>query len=237
MFRMSQARFAAQMGLKLLVATTGPLQGLWDRPGLTHEFCNRQAIAILRQDGFGRCADTFERQLAALNAGVYWADEGCKNVGHYLDLKADKGLWRFPSATVEFRRYFGQALYHARRNTWYEAAFFLGAAAHLVQDLCVPHHATAKVFSGHQQYETWVEKRRANYLVDRGGIYAAGHPSHELLLKNARLAAEFLDQVDNRATSGSYHQATGILLPQAQRTTAGLFYQFYAAVGAIGIAA
>lgn len=232
MLRMSQAGIAVGAGLKLLVSTTGPLQGLWDRPGVTHELCNRQALVILRKDGFVHCADTFEEHLVSLNAGVYWADQGCKNVGHYLDLKADRGLWRFPSAIEEFRRYFGQALHHARRYAWSEAVFFLGAAAHLVQDLCVPHHATVKVFSGHQQYEAWVEEHRTGYIVDRCGIYAEGHPSHELLLKNARLAAEFLESVANGATTASYHRATGVLLPQAQRTTAGLFYQFYAAIGA-----
>lgn len=237
MFRISQTGFAVGTGLKLLASTTGPLQGLWDRPGVTHELCNRQALVILRKDGFRHCAEIFEQYLGSMNEGVYWADEGCKNVTHYLDLKADKGLWHFPSAIGEFRRYFSEALLQARRRAWADAAFFLGAAAHLVQDLCVPHHASGKVFFGHKKYETWVERERGNYIVDRGGLYVEGHPTHQLLLINARLAAGFLDQVGNRATVNSYHLATEILLPQAQRATAGLFYQFYTAVGANSLAA
>jgi len=52
-----------------------------------------------------------------------------------------------------------------------KACFCLGAAAHLVQDLCVPHHSRSIVYGGHQRYETWVEKHVEHYLVWSKGIY------------------------------------------------------------------
>lgn len=218
-------------GVKMLLATTGPLQTLFDRPGKTHEFCNRQALTILKRDGLGRCARFFERHLKDLNAGVYWADEGWKNVGHYFEPGSAKGLWRFPSAVWDFRHYFERSLYHARRGDGARAAFYVGAAAHLVQDLCVPHHARAKLLDGHKQFETWAERHHASYAVESGGVYHENHPAHALLIRNAAVAADLLSWVGPEGAELSYHKATAILLPRAQRTTAGLFLQFYAAAG------
>jgi len=213
--------------VKVLLATTSPLQGLFDRPAITHEFCNQQALTILRRDGLIHCAAFFQRYLRELNAGVYWADEGWKNVGHYLEPKSEKGLWRFPSAITDFRCYFSQALNQARSGNSAKAAFFLGAAAHLVQDLCVPHHARAKLLSGHKRYEGWARENYANFAVDSGGIYQEKQPAHLLLLKNAAVAGDFLSWVSAEADESLYSQATTILLPLAQRTTAGLLLQFF----------
>jgi len=227
----ARAVFSVGAGLKILLSTTGPLQGLFDRPEPTHVFCNRQALTILRRDGFTRCAIFCEQHFRELNAGVYWADEGWKNVSHYFEAGSGKGLWRFSSAVADFRHYFGRALYHARCGDGRRAAFFLGAASHLVQDLCVPHHARAKVLDGHKRYEAWAGRHYTKYAVERGGIYHQEHPTHSLLLGNAALAADFFGWVDEGGTDLSYHKATAVLLPRAQRTTAGLFLQFYAAAG------
>ncbi len=32
--------------------------------------------------------------------------------------------------------------------------FYLGAALHLVQDMCVPHHSLGIIFDGHKEFET-----------------------------------------------------------------------------------
>ncbi|MDF2570629.1 MAG: Zinc dependent phospholipase [Sporomusa sp.] len=34
-------------GAKLLLAAASPFQGLFDRPSVTHEFLNKQAVTIL----------------------------------------------------------------------------------------------------------------------------------------------------------------------------------------------
>ena len=232
-FRKIRAALTVGSGVKAILATTSPLQGLFDRPGATHEFCNRQALIILRRDGFSHCAAFLQQYLPQLTAGVYWADEGWKNVGHYLEAGSEKGLWRFPSAVDEFRHYFGQAFLRARQGEPAKAAFFLGAAVHLVQDLCVPHHARARVLAGHKQYESWVQANCQRYAVDAAGIYHDEHLAHTLLLKNAAVAADFFTWVEADASELSYHNATAILLPRAQRATAGLFLQFFSAAGAI----
>ncbi|MBP2653230.1 MAG: zinc dependent phospholipase [Firmicutes bacterium] len=228
-------RIALSVGgsVKLLLAPAGIFQGLLDRPGVTHQFCNRQAVDILRNDGFVLTANFFENYLSELNAGVCWADEGWKNVSHYFDAGTRKGLWRFSTAVDDFRDYFGRSLQLARRSNWRKAVFFLGAAAHLVQDLCVPHHARGKLFAGHQQYEAWVEENYTKFAVNGAGLYNDKRHAHYLMVENANVAAEFLNWVEPGTSMQAYNEATAILLERAQRTTAGLFLQFYNMVAAV----
>ncbi|MBP2650753.1 MAG: zinc dependent phospholipase [Firmicutes bacterium] len=218
--------------VKLLLAPAGVFQGLIDHPGVVHQFCNHQALVILRNDGFIKPADFFQRYLPELNAGAYWADEGWKNVGHYLDLGTKKGLWRFPTALDEFGEYFGRALGLVSQGDWHKGLFFLGAAAHLVQDLCVPQHARGKLLSGHQKYEAWVGRQYHKFAVDLEGAYISEPKAYALLLKNAEVAADFLNWVEGSASQQEYTKATKVLLERAQRTTAGLLLQFYTVVGA-----
>jgi phospholipase C len=216
----------AESCVNLILATMSPLQGIIDRPGLTHEFCNRQALSILRNDGFTQYADFFMRYLPELNLGVYWADKGWKNVHHYFEPCTGKGLWQFTHAIDNFNLYYQTALSTLEQYDFKKAAFFLGAAAHLVQDLCVPHHARAKLFCGHKQYEGWVQQRCTEYAVVSQGTYSEGRPAPSLIMSNAHTAADFFDWVKYEGDETCFEKATPTLLSLAQRTTAGLFWQF-----------
>ena len=217
---------AAETGLNLLLITVSPLQSLIDRPGLTHQFCNRQALHILRNDGFTHHADFFANYLTELNFGVLWADKDWKNIHHYFEPYSGKGLWQFANAIDNFNLYYEMASSTADRRDFKKAAFFLGAAAHLGQDLCVPHHARAKLFCGHSQYESWVQQHYAEYAVVSGGIYLEDQPPSFLLLYNANLAADFLPWLTPKNGETYFASTTAALLTIAQRTTAGLFWQF-----------
>ncbi|MDT8902153.1 zinc dependent phospholipase C family protein [Anaeroselena agilis] len=217
---------ASEVCLRLLLAAVSPLQGMLDRPGITHGFCNRQALQILRGDGFTRYAEFLQLFGQELDCGVYWADQGWKNIHHYFEPTSGKGLWHFANARQQFAAYYRTALLSLRRADPRRAAFLLGAAAHLVQDLCVPHHARAKMLDGHKQYETWVEKRFDRYAVNTRGVYGEDHPACSLLVANAVIAADFFDSVKREEDETAYHKTTEILLPLAQRTTAGLMWHF-----------
>lgn len=216
-------------GAKLLLAAARPMQILLDRPGTTHDFCNQQAVKILRTDGFTGCAAFFEKYLAELNAGVQWADKGWKNIGHYFEPATNKGLWHFANATEDFHYYYNAALAGMRRKDYAKAVFFLGAAIHLIQDLCVPHHARAKLFCGHQEYEEWARCNYLQYAINDQGLYNEGISAHAWLLSNAIIAADLFDMVDGIQNSTIYDRVTAILLPRAQRSTAGFLQQFFIA--------
>jgi phospholipase C len=225
--------FPVVTGVKILLSTVSPLQRLIDRPGYTHEFCNQQALLILEQDGFNRAANFIHHFLPELNAGIYWADEGWKNVSHYFEPVTKKGLWHFANAIDDFWMYYQGAMACSRSRDYRRAIFLLGAAAHLVQDVCVPHHARAKLFHGHKEYEAWAQKHYANYSVQSQGMYREGQPAPAFPLANADIAADLFDWVNTNGDEKSYHQATAISLPLAQRTTAGLFLHFMTVTGLI----
>lgn len=213
-------------GAKLLLAAVSPFQSLFDQPSITHEFLNKQAVAILLNDGATDCGAFFKTYLPQLNAGVYWADSGWKNVSHYYEPLTGKGLWRFSTALDDFSAYFKAALSFAWQNNLAKSAFFLGAAAHLLQDLCVPHHARARLFSGHKEYENWVKGNLTSFAVPNDGLYLTTADPYSLLINNAVIAADYLDWVTEENHT-RFHTVTTHLLPRAQRTTAGLFERFY----------
>jgi Zinc dependent phospholipase C. len=221
--------------LHLFLTAVSPLQGMLDRPGITHEFCNRQALQILRNDGFTRYADFLQQYQQELNRGVYWADEGWKNIHHYYEPCSGRGLWHFAGALDNFAAYYRMALYALRQGDQSRAAFFIGAAAHLVQDVCVPHHARAKLLDGHKHYEVWAANRYADYAVAAQGVYGEGREPGWLLTVNAGAAADFLDLVTGEAGEPGYHRATTVLLPMAQRATAGLLARFAAEAAKLGL--
>ncbi|MBC7884005.1 MAG: zinc dependent phospholipase C family protein, partial [Saprospiraceae bacterium] len=150
--------YLAVGGAKLVLTAISPFQKLFDPPGITHEFCNHQAITILRNDGFEIYAQFLTTYKAELNAGVYWADKGWRNVSHYFEPASGKGLWQFATAIETFHSFYQQGIHNIYRRNYRQAVFLLGATAHLMQDLCVPHHARAQIFSGHKEYESWVQQ-------------------------------------------------------------------------------
>lgn len=212
--------------LRFLLTCASPLQSFFDHPGTTHEFCNRQGLSILRNDGFGEYADFLQSYGRELDLGVIWADKGWKNAHHYYDPATGRGLWPFASALRVFDIYYQTALYFASQSKFDKAVFFVGAAAHLVQDLCVPHHARAKLLDGHKQFEIWVQERCAGYAVIDRGVYCEDRPAALLLAANANAAADYFDWVRHEGDMTRFHQVAAAMLANAQRTTAGLLRHF-----------
>lgn len=192
----------------------------------THSFINEQGRIVLFNDGYRKAAHLFNMFANHLDNGVVWIDKGLKSTCHHYDPDTGTGMWLWPSAAEKCSVFFVRALHLWRRKKHARAMFFLGAASHLVQDLCVPHHASCKVFSGHTDYEGWAEKRKENYKVDNSGIYELSGKPEDWIAENARLAKEYYCLVSNHSTE-DYHQATQILLPRAQRTTAGFLLSFF----------
>lgn len=215
---------------QILLFTASPLQRFIDKPAVTHAFCNDQALQILSRDAVLPDTDFFSAYLQEINRGGYWADSQWKNIDHYLEPDTRQGIWPFGNALDTFRLYFSYALKEARRRNRRKAAFFLGAAAHLVQDMCVPHHARGRMFNGHQEYEGWAMQYCRDYGVTSMGFYLKSSRIADFVMGNARVAAELLDAVDTDKGQIDYAGVTAIALPLAQRSTAGLFEHFHRVV-------
>ena len=192
----------------------------------THTFINEQAGKILFNDGYIKVFKFFNMFASQLDEGVVWVDSGLKSACHYYDPDTGSGMLFWPSAVEKCSDFFSKAMNMWQRKKHNHAMFFLGAAVHLVQDLCVPHHAVCKVLGSHLRFENWVEKRKFNYRVDIGGIYDLSDNPRDWIVENAKYSKNYFFKVEDNSPEG-YHVATTALLPRAQQTTAGLLLLFY----------
>ncbi|MGI6704499.1 MAG: zinc dependent phospholipase C family protein [Clostridia bacterium] len=213
-------------GARWLMGLTSALQPARTNINYCHQFFNSQAVEILRNDGYENYANIIEFYSKDLDRGVNWADIGWKNITHYFNPDTGKGKLKFANAVDETVWNFNRAVRNWREGSHNRAMFFLGAAAHIVQDLCVPQHAANSISPGHRRYEQWAKKRFSRYTVCCGGNYGRFENPAQFALENARTAAQLRDDVKLSKGSKSFHRATEVVLPMAQLSTAELFHFF-----------
>lgn len=218
---------------RYLVAAASPVSSVRLGFCTTHVFLNRQGLAILEHDGWTEAAALLTPLQRELDAGVCWADSGKGCTNHYYNPTTYGGLWRWASSAQLVQRFFARALALWARGRYQRAAFFLGAAGHLVQDACEPHHARCKVFDGHGEYEIWVKKYKERYAIEEGGLYGLASRPEEWVSINAGCGYEVFPLVRRHALERQYHLATQHLLGLAQRTTAGFWLFFLQQAGAV----
>ncbi|MCL6448790.1 MAG: zinc dependent phospholipase C family protein [Armatimonadetes bacterium] len=192
----------------------------------THVACNRQARLILEADGQIAAACVLEAFRRELDLGVCWADSGWGCVHHFYHAKTGSGLLGRAPASEFCARYYRRALKLWRQGRFARAMFFLGAATHLLQDACEPHHANCHFRMGHREYEKWVQEYKEDYLVDSGGIYKKSRDPVRWLKDCAQKSFALFDLVKEKDNVNYYRQATGYLLPLTQRITAGFWLNF-----------
>jgi len=204
---------------KLLLASVGPLQYFLDSPGVTHVQCLEQAYIALQNDGKEDVATLFKAHHTMLAKGLYWADRGWKNVNHFYSHK--EGIIVWPGATGECQYYFNKALTFLPKNID-KGMFFLGAALHIVQDMCVPHHSLGILFDGHKEFETWATDNWDKFLITKGLYLPFSHPV-QWIDYNARVSASLYPLVsqDKGCSEESYTRASEILIPLTISTSAG----------------
>lgn len=213
--------------LRLLLTAAIPFQGLISPISPTHGFINRQALSILAGDGYQAEANWLLGQIDAFCEGCDWADTGWKNVGHMYDPRTGQGFRGWPTAPQMLREYWTLARRHQAEHKDPEAAFYLGAAAHLVQDLCVPHHAAATLWSGHKEFESWACRYRHRFTVHTGGLYNLARTPEGWVMANADYTrTNWSHCLTTKLERSLLHAAVGDLLPRAQRTTAGFVAYF-----------
>ena len=192
----------------------------------THIFINNQAIKILFADGYISQAQILRTYQVQLNEGALGVDKGMGKASHHYNPLTRTGLWKWPTAYDKCCEYIQEAKINWLNAKYEQGAFLLGEAAHLVQDVCVPHHTTCKVFGGHVKYEKWVKKHKADYAVEKGGIYDLGASPGEWVHSNALIAMPYLKMVTANNSEINYDLASKILLKRAQRSTAGFLLRF-----------
>jgi phospholipase C len=196
-----------------------------------HKFINSQALKILKNDNLTECYSLFQKYIKEIDRGVRWADADFKNSGHFYNPNKKRGLRGRKNALSLAEDYYTIAV-----SAWDEdvlkAMFFLGAAAHLVQDLTIPQHASGRLLKEHHKYEKYIKETYLNtpeYLAQNEGCYLKD--VEEFVIHNATKAIKLNQKFKNiKDEQKRYYGLTKQILPLAQRTTAGLFYAFYSEV-------
>jgi len=204
-----------------------PIHMLVDNKAITHTFCNRQALAILYNDGLIKEAELIHKNLHYVNQGSCWADRGWKCLAHYLHPDNGRGLGPWPDAAQEGKNYFETAICSWKQGKKTRSFFYLGASLHLLQDVCVPHHAKGIAFKGHQSFEKWAKKNRHYYQIKANGLYKKAEiKPEEWFYNNACIAKNYYYSLSIK-DKDVLHYTVGILLPLAQKTTAGFINYFF----------
>jgi phospholipase C len=161
--------------------------------------------------------------------GVVWADQDFKSSGHFYNPSKGRGLYGNTNALTLANNYYAFALSHYNSGDIKRAMFFLGAAAHLVQDMTVPQHANIKLLQEHHRFEKFVRDtfyETPDYLAYDKGCYL------ESIDQFIRCNAIGAIKASHRHSvifndEKRYYEITRQMLPLAQRSTAGLFSMFY----------
>jgi len=196
---------------------------------IIHQFINIQALEILKNDNFLDAYFFFSDHIVQLNAGVIWADQDFKSVGHFYNPTRGKGLYGNNNALLLGEGYFGKSLEFWKIGDIDMSMFYLGAAAHIVQDMTVPQHANIRLLDDHRQYENFIKRAYLHtpaFTVNKGGYYLSG--INEIIRCNARNAMRIYRKLRNiEDDEKRFYTIAKFTLPLAQKTTAGCLLDFY----------
>lgn len=196
---------------------------------IVHKFINNQAIEILKNDGHDEIYEHLSKYIDDLNDGVVWADQDFKSSSHFFNPNTKRGLYGSSNAKIECINYYKKAIKEYFSGEMKKSMFYLGAACHLIQDLTIPQHANVELLHNHRAYENWVIKmhnKQQRFRVKKGGIYLNSIEGYILLnTKNALETHRKYSSINN--VHFRFHKITEEVLVMAQKTSAGLMYNFF----------
>ncbi len=182
---------------------------------IVHKFINKEALRLLKQEGYIDEYHFFVKHLLDLNKGVKWADADLKSTNHFYHHEKGIGLYGFSKAKVECEKY-------------YKALFLLGAACHLVQDSTVSAHAM-KNLKKHKPLESFIIDKVINgYKIPlKDPIITYGSPE-KYVIENTKFAVKTAKSFESiRIKENRFNEIADVILLRACTTTAGLLIDFY----------
>lgn len=196
---------------------------------IIHKFINIQALIILDNDKYEDAYSFFSDYIEKINEGTVWADEDLKSSGHFYNPNIERGLYGNNNALSLALEYYKNSLIYWRMGDNDRSMFYLGATAHLIQDMTVPQHANIRLLDNHRQYENFIKRTYLNthrFVAFEGGYYMGS--IDEFIKCNARTSIEIYQRLrDIDDESKRFFTITRFILPLAQKTTAGCFMRFY----------
>ncbi|OGO79508.1 MAG: hypothetical protein A2Y23_09535 [Clostridiales bacterium GWB2_37_7] len=194
-----------------------------------HVFLNNNALQILKNDGYTKEFEFFEKYKDSLNKGVVWADQDFKSREHFYNPYTQKGLYGCKTSMQNFEKYYCHALVHWDCEDYDKAMFYLGAAVHLIQDSTIPQHGSINLLKSHRSYEQWVIKVHddfEHYSIVSGGTYLDS--PYKYIPYNAKHAIQICTRYSLiKNYEEKYEKIANNTFHMAQRTTAGCLLNFY----------
>lgn len=196
---------------------------------VVHQFINLQGLIILKNDGYLEASEFLSKYIRDINKGAIWADQDFKSSTHFYNPEKDRGLYGRSNAKKECIGYYSDAINSYYKGDISRAMFFLGAAAHLMQDMTVPQHVIVKLAGHHRKYEQWVireYKEKTEFKIYSNGIYL--NSIAEYIDYNTKIAySTYKRYLGEKDLNKLFYETTLITLSAAERTTAGVFLKFY----------
>jgi phospholipase C len=194
-----------------------------------HRQMNKQALRILRNEGYQEAYIFYGKHGETLDKGVVWADQDFKSLQHFYHPYRRKGIYGQKNARQLAEEYYRKAIRSYYLGRVERAVFFLGAAAHLIQDLTIPQHANIRLLSSHKSYETFVKHfyNSTRYVKPDRGIIEFDE-LREYIQFNSRTALKMhklYGGIGDRQER--FYRIAKCSIPLAERTTAGFLLMFY----------
>ncbi|WHH57044.1 zinc dependent phospholipase C family protein [Petroclostridium sp. X23] len=198
-----------------------------------HMFINFQALEIIKNDGYEDAYHFFSDYIYDLNKGAVWADQDFKSIGHFFSPLKERGLYGHRNALSLAQKYYQKSKDYWDEGDNAKAMFYLGAAAHLIQDMTIPQHANIRLMDNHHQYEVFVQKTYNEIELFKATEGVINLDSIEEFIRyNGKIAIKVYKKFHCvPEDTERYFRITKYALPLAEKTTAGCFLMFYRDAG------
>ena len=193
-----------------------------------HICINYYATATIFNENRLRQYNIFNTYVDNINEGAIWADQDFRSSNHFYNPYKKRGLFGRKSAMDLAVEYYSNAV-----NFWAvsrdKAMFFLGAAAHIIQDMTVPQHANIKLLDSHHQYEAFVKRKYMHFKSYNEDLEPYFLDSiSDYVRFNSRIALKVYNKFKSiQEDEYRFSRTSKCTIPLAIRTTAGLMILYY----------
>jgi len=215
--------------MKTIIRIANPIKKRIKRTDcIVHKFINKEALKLLKSDGYIEEYNFFMKYISDLNKGVKWADADLKSTNHFYHYEKGIGLYGFSNAKEECIKYYKASVFYGINLDINKAMFLLGAACHLVQDSTVPAHAM-KNLKRHKPLESFIiDKVLSGYYIEMDGHVVRYDNPEQYIIENTKFAVKTERIFENiKIKQERFDEVAEVILLQACKTTAGLMMDFY----------
>lgn len=193
-----------------------------------HISLNFHALSTLFTDKHIKEYNLFNTYMDSINKGAVWADQDFRSSNHFYNPFKKRGLFGRKSAMDLAIDYYSKSIELFPKNIK-KSMFYLGAAAHIIQDMNVPQHANIRLLDDHRQYESFVKKNYKHSInFDKDLTPYFLDSISDYVRFNSRMALKIYNKFQNiKEDEERFMRVTKCIIPLSIRTTTGLMLLYY----------